>query len=340
MILITTDPDWYHTIHPHEGPFLDSHVITHFKADTITYDEPTTPPELRIEHRVENRDIHVLCIHHKASPPDTTKYERCMHILGTILQIPSIFTTIIQPTPLHVLVNRSKTWSKLPQMFPPSMTHNINIPPLHNQNICLPLKYQPQLCYYIDASFIPPKVLTPEQWIREETGYGIYNPFKNLKISVRLLGLQNILRSELMAVHHTLCLLTTTYRNEPAHIFTDCLNVLYLINTHTKHPTLHNNHPDKKILEAMVRMLQIRTQITTLHKVRAHANISGNEQADKLDKLGCTLDHQNAIEIHEHAHPTPYYLQKTGGTQCKIHQIKALFVILENTFLNMTNNAT
>ena len=113
-----------------------------------------------------------------------------------------------------------------------------------------------------------------------------------------------------MAVHHTLCLFTTTFRNEPAHIFTDCLNVLYLINTHTKHPTLHNSHPDKKILEAIVRMLQIRTQLTTLHKVRAHANISGNEQADKLAKLGCTLEHRNAVEIYEHAHPTPYYLQK------------------------------
>ena len=67
-ILVTTDPDWYHNLHPHEGPFLDSHVITHFKADTITYDEPTIQPVLRIEPRIESRDIHVLCIHHKTSP--------------------------------------------------------------------------------------------------------------------------------------------------------------------------------------------------------------------------------------------------------------------------------
>lgn len=57
-------------------------------------------------------------------------------------------------------------------------------------------------------------------------------------------------------------------------------------------------------------MLQTRTEITTLHKVRAHANITGNEQADKLAKLGCTLEHRNAIALYEHAHPTPYYLQK------------------------------
>ena len=71
-ILITTDPNWYHNPHPHEGPFPDSHVITHFKADTITYDEPTIPPELRIEPRTENQDIHILCIHHKTSPPPPT----------------------------------------------------------------------------------------------------------------------------------------------------------------------------------------------------------------------------------------------------------------------------
>ena len=100
------------------------------------------------------------------------------------------------------------------------------------------------------------------------------------------------------------------YRNEPAHIFTNCLNILYLINTQTKHPTLHNSHPNKIILEYVVRMLQTRTQRTTLHKVKAHANISGSEQADKLAKLGCTLEHTNAVETCEHAHPTPYFLQK------------------------------
>jgi hypothetical protein len=57
-------------------------------------------------------------------------------------------------------------------------------------------------------------------------------------------------------------------------------------------------------------MLQSRTQPTTLHKVKAHTNISGNEQADRLAKLGCELDHSDAITPYEHAHPTPYYLQK------------------------------
>ena len=113
-----------------------------------------------------------------------------------------------------------------------------------------------------------------------------------------------------MAIHHTLELLTTTCRDEPTHIFTDCLNVLYLLNTQIKHPTPHNSHPDKNILESMTAMLQSRTQITTLLKVKSHANINGNEQAYTLAKLGCELDHSDTAMPHEHAHPTPYYLQK------------------------------
>ena len=114
----------------------------------------------------------------------------------------------------------------------------------------------------------------------------------------------------MMAIHHTHRLLTTTYRDEPTHIFTYCLNVLYLLNTQIKHPTLHNSHPDKNILESMIIMLQSRTQITTLHKVKAHANINGNEQADTLAKIGCEFDHRDAVMPHEHAHPSPCYLQK------------------------------
>ncbi len=131
---------------------------------------------------------------------------------------------------------------------------------------------------------MPPKEITQGHQKREKIGYGIYDPFKNLKISKRLPGLQNIIQAELMAIHHTLRLLTTTYRNDPTHIFTDCLNVLYLLNTQTKHPTVHNNHQDKQILESKNKWLQSRTQTTTLHKVKAHTNISGNEHANQLAK--------------------------------------------------------
>ena len=67
-ILVIPDENCYHNLKPHEGSFLDSHVITHFKADTIIYEEPTIPPELRIKPRTEGRAIYILCTHHKGTP--------------------------------------------------------------------------------------------------------------------------------------------------------------------------------------------------------------------------------------------------------------------------------
>ena len=81
---------------------------------------------------------------------------------------------------------------------------------------------------------------------KEKAGYGIHHPTKpEIQISKRLPGLQTIFRAELMAIHKTLKIITTKYPHEPAHIFTDCLNCLYVINTQIKHPTHHNNHADK-----------------------------------------------------------------------------------------------
>ena len=54
----------------------------------------------------------------------------------------------------------------------------------------------------------------------------------------------------------------------------------------------------------------IRTQLTTLYKVRAHSNIEGNEKADKLAKIGWRKGHYDAIHSHEFAHSTPYYYQR------------------------------
>jgi ribonuclease HI len=109
----------------------------------------------------------------------------------------------------------------------------------------------------------------------------------------------------MISIHKTLRIINTLYPNEPAYIFTDSLNVLYLLNTQIKHPTLHNSHPDRTTLATMVQLLQNRIQPITLYKVRAHVNIDGNEQADTLAKEGLELDHRNAIHPYEHAHATP-----------------------------------
>jgi hypothetical protein len=198
------------TFIPMKVLFPDLHVITHFKADTITYDEPTIPLELQIEPRTEKCDIRILCIHHKTTPINPIGYIGRIHNIGTSLHIPNIFTTTAPPTPTNTPLNQSKRWSQL--TYPPSspLTQPNNIPPITNHDICLPPKYPPQFCYYTDGSFIPPKALTDKHWRREKARYDIYNAFKNLEIAERLLGLQNIIRAEMMAIYHTLCLLTTT----------------------------------------------------------------------------------------------------------------------------------
>jgi hypothetical protein len=79
-----------------------------------------------------------------------------------------------------------------------------------------------------------------------------------------------------MAIYMAIKLSTTIYIEEPTYIFMDSLNSLYLINTQLRHPLAHNNHLDKTILSQIVSMLQSRSQPTALHKVKAHAHITGN----------------------------------------------------------------
>ena len=113
-----------------------------------------------------------------------------------------------------------------------------------------------------------------------------------------------------MAIHATLKIINEEYPNKPIQIFTDCFNGLHVIKTQIRHLTLHNNHPDKIILQEIVELSQQRIQPTTLQKVRAHANIESNKKIDELTKEGREKEHTDAINPHEFAHSTPYYYQK------------------------------
>ena len=57
-------------------------------------------------------------------------------------------------------------------------------------------------------------------------------------------------------------------------------------------------------------MLQNRTQMITLYKVRTHASIEGSEKVDELAKLERVNNHQEAIHPYDYAHATPFYFQK------------------------------
>ena len=141
-----------------------------------------------------------------------------------------------------------------------------------------------------------------------------------------------------MAIHATLKVINKEYPNKLAYIFIDCLNELYVIKTQIKHLTLHNNHPDKTILQEIVELLQQRTQPTILYKVQAHTNIEGNKNADELAKEGRKKEHIDAINPHEFAHSIPYYYQKDWWHSMDEIVDKGQSNFLKNISLNMIEN--
>jgi hypothetical protein len=64
----------------------------------------------------------------------------------------------------------------------------------------------------------------------------------------------------------------------------------------------------------MIEMLTQRIQTTIITKIKAHANIVGNESlnesADALAKLGNKLPHRSPLYPYEKAHSIPYYVYK------------------------------
>jgi hypothetical protein len=102
----------------------------------------------------------------------------------------------------------------------------------------------------------PPKKQANGFWDPAQAGYGIWNPLHKINLPQKLIGLQNILRAEMSAIHHTLQILTQEFPTQPVYIFTDSLNSLYLINTQIKQPTQQNNHPNKTILASTVNLLK------------------------------------------------------------------------------------
>ena len=142
-----------------------------------------------------------------------------------------------------------------------------------------------------------------KHWLKQSTHNIDTSLFQN-KIAERLPGLQNILRAELntilIAVHNT------RQSTQDIHIFTDSLNSIYLIHNHIRHPSSQHNHPDKLLISAIVNHITWSTHKITIHKVRAHTCIIGNDTADQLVNNVALLDkHTNTPRIHA-AHTTPY----------------------------------
>jgi hypothetical protein len=160
--------------------------------------------------------------------------------ITTSLQISPPYIAPPPPTPINTKVHKHLQWNKSPY---PTHPNQITSPQLPNYSHIQHKKYSPHYYYYTDGSFTPPKKVTVVIWDPARAGYGIWNPLLKMNISQRLIGLQNILRTEISAIHHTLLILNHEFPHEPAHIFTDSLNSLYLIKNPNKTPNTIKQPP-------------------------------------------------------------------------------------------------
>ena len=94
-----------------------------------------------------------------------------------------------------------------------------------------------------------------------------------------------------MAIHNALHIANTEYPNKPTHILIDYFNGLYIIKIQMKILHLYNIHPNKTILEEIVKLLQNHICPFFLYKVYLHANIEINKKAKKLAKEGKDKEH-------------------------------------------------
>jgi len=154
-ILVIPDINWYQNYSPHSGPFPDTHIIAHFAADTITYDEPTKYQDLN-KTRTEPLAIHILCTHHQNHNIGTTEQIATIKTIIENLQITHYHIQNAPPTPYDTPVNKNPNWNKL-LYPPPTISPATIIPPAPNYEIHTTLKFPPQYSYYTDGSFIPPK---------------------------------------------------------------------------------------------------------------------------------------------------------------------------------------
>ena len=99
--------NWYYDPSPYNGPFSGTHVISHFAADTITYEEPTIPQD-RQKQKTKPLAKQILCIYHQNHNIGTPHQINTLKITLENLEIPHYYTNMAPPTPHNISVNKSK----------------------------------------------------------------------------------------------------------------------------------------------------------------------------------------------------------------------------------------
>ena len=108
-----------------------------------------------------------------------------------------------------------------------------------------------------------------------------------------------IMRAELVAMHTALAKIAPHVCSTLLHIFTDSLSSLQATKYHHTNPGTpgaKNYHHHRLLLDSITDLLETRRLSglrTTLHKIRAHTNIRGNDLVDATTKLAVT--HYDAL---------------------------------------------
>ena len=103
------------------------------------------------------------------------------------------------------------------------------------------------------------------------------NESKHIVLTGHHPSMNTPLRAELSAIHHVL---STYEANQDISLFTDSKTSLECILSLLYNPQRFKTHKHKHLLQSIIRTLLLRPGKTSLHKVKAHVGIHGNEQAD------------------------------------------------------------
>jgi hypothetical protein len=183
-ILTIPDEEWTSNNTPYKTIFDDTHVIIYFPLDTIIYIEPTIPPKLNKEPRVEILAVRILCIYHKNTTIDIPNLESKLLQITTKLQLNPPYIQTQPPTPTNTKVHKHPKWNKSsdpPHINPSTVFQLPNFPHTHQS------KFPPQYYYYTNGSFTPPKQQANGTWNPAQAGYGIWNPLLKINLPQRLI---------------------------------------------------------------------------------------------------------------------------------------------------------
>ncbi len=116
---------------------------------------------------------------------------------------------------------------------------------------------------------------------------------------------RTIMRAELVAIHTVLAMFST---HDWICIFTNSLSSLQAIRHHHTNPgttSAKHYHHNRLLLDSITDLLETRRLLglrITLHKIRAHTNIRGNDLANAAAKLAVTHYDTHMIHSRHHKH--------------------------------------